>query len=87
MPNISYIVPLENQTVIIKFMYLLSVQGTMRSDMHGMYLSVQSDETCRTLEQYNPKDMLCVKGRPPRYDSACNVSCIDRFWFPYSSAF
>ncbi|XP_022826065.1 scolexin B isoform X2 [Spodoptera litura] len=46
--------------------------GTMRSDMHGMELAVQSDDVCSTLEQYNSKDMLCVKGRPPRYDSACN---------------
>ncbi|CAH0673883.1 unnamed protein product [Spodoptera exigua] len=46
--------------------------GTMRSDMHGMELAVQSDEVCSSLEQYNNKDMLCVKGRPPRYDSACN---------------
>ncbi|XP_047026077.1 scolexin B [Helicoverpa zea] len=46
--------------------------GTMRSEMHGMELAVQSDEVCSTLEQYNSKDMLCVKGLPPRFDSACN---------------
>lgn len=55
----------------------------MRSDMHGMELSVQSDEVCKTLEQYNPQDMLCVKGRPPRYDSACNVSTIFSHGYEY----
>ena len=46
----------------------------MRSEMHGMELAVQGDDVCSTLEQYNRKDMLCVKGLPPRFDSACNVS-------------
>ncbi|KAJ8724537.1 hypothetical protein PYW08_016011 [Mythimna loreyi] len=46
--------------------------GTMRSEMHGMELAVQSNDVCSTLEQYNSQDMLCVKGTPPRFDSACN---------------
>ncbi|KAG6441751.1 hypothetical protein O3G_MSEX001951 [Manduca sexta] len=46
--------------------------GTMRSEMHAMELSVQSNEVCSKLEQFEAKDMLCAKGRPPRYDSACN---------------
>lgn len=47
----------------------------MRDEMHGMDLEIVSDSVCKEkLEQYNKKDMLCAKGRPPRYDSACNVS-------------
>lgn len=47
----------------------------MRSDMHGMELAVQEDDVCKTaLVQYSAEDMLCTKGRPPRLDSACNVS-------------
>ncbi|XP_041968331.1 scolexin B-like isoform X2 [Aricia agestis] len=44
----------------------------MRHDMHVFELEIQSDEVCSELEQYNPQDMLCAKGRPPKYDSACN---------------
>lgn len=46
--------------------------GVMRKDMHAMELSTQSDEVCSKLEQYNSLDMICAKGRPPRFDSACN---------------
>ncbi|KAM3967064.1 scolexin B [Aphomia sociella] len=46
--------------------------GTMSHRMHGMELSVQADDQCAKLEQYSSKDMLCTKGRPPRFDSACN---------------
>ena len=46
----------------------------MRHEMHAMELAVQSDDVCSTLEQFNPEDMLCVKGLPPRFDSVCNVS-------------
>lgn len=53
---------------------IVPFQGTMRHEMHGMELSVQTDEVCSTLVEYNKQDMLCAKGRPPRYDSACNVS-------------
>ncbi|XP_032515946.2 scolexin B-like [Danaus plexippus] len=45
---------------------------TMRHEMHGMDLEVQSDEECGKLVEYDPQDMLCARGRPPRYDSACN---------------
>ncbi|XP_026330242.1 scolexin B-like [Hyposmocoma kahamanoa] len=45
----------------------------MRHDMHGMDLEVQADSACQeALVQYEPKTMLCTKGRAPRYDSACN---------------
>lgn len=46
----------------------------MREDMHGMDLQVLDDNECSSLEQFNAEDMICTKGRPPRYDSACNVS-------------
>ncbi|XP_060802209.1 scolexin B isoform X4 [Amyelois transitella] len=47
--------------------------GYMRHNMHGMELSVLADEECSNkLLQFNPEDMLCTRGRPPRYDSACN---------------
>ncbi|CAH0723886.1 unnamed protein product, partial [Brenthis ino] len=45
---------------------------TMREDMHGMDLEVLDDNECSSLEQFNAEDMICTKGRPPRYDSACN---------------
>ncbi|KOB71952.1 Scolexin B, partial [Operophtera brumata] len=46
--------------------------GFMRSAMHAMELAVQPDEACSKLEQFKKEDMLCTRGRPPRYDSACN---------------
>lgn len=49
----------------------------MRHEMHGMELEVRADSECKeALVQYEPKTMLCAKGRAPRYDSACNVSVI-----------
>lgn len=51
----------------------------MRDEMHGMELEVLDDEVCRAaLVEYNPKDMICTRGRAPRYDSACNVSTYSR---------
>lgn len=56
----------------------------MRSDMHGMELEIQEDNVCQTkLEQYKAQDMLCTKGRPPRFDSACNVSICFFLFFAY----
>nr|AXY94756.1 scolexin [Galleria mellonella] len=46
--------------------------GIMSQIMHGRELSVQADDVCLKLEQYRSKDMICTKGRPPRYDFACN---------------
>nr|XP_053605882.1 scolexin B-like [Plodia interpunctella] len=47
--------------------------GVMRHEMHAMELAVQKDEVCSSrLPQYEAQDMLCTRGRPPRYDSACN---------------
>ncbi|XP_038220098.1 scolexin B-like isoform X2 [Zerene cesonia] len=44
----------------------------MRPDMHAMDLEVLSDSACGELVEYDPQDMLCATGRPPRYDTACN---------------
>ena len=68
-----YICLVMSTTKCVLVIYFL-FQGYMRSEMHGMELAVQSDDVCSTLEQFNPKDMLCVKGLPPRFDSVCNVS-------------
>ncbi|XP_026725974.1 scolexin B-like isoform X1 [Trichoplusia ni] len=47
--------------------------GYMRSDMHKMEMAVQPEEVCKSaLPEYRSKDMVCVKGRPPRFDSACS---------------
>ncbi|CAG4982761.1 unnamed protein product [Parnassius apollo] len=45
---------------------------TMRHEMHGMELSILSEEECAALEEFDSQDMICAKGRPPRFDSACN---------------
>ncbi|CAH2040337.1 unnamed protein product, partial [Iphiclides podalirius] len=45
---------------------------TMRHEMHGMKLEILDDEECSVLEEYDSEDMICAKGRPPNYDSACN---------------
>lgn len=48
----------------------------MRNEMHGMELEVLADNVCeRKFIEYSHEDMICTKGRAPRYDSACNV-CI-----------
>ncbi|XP_026330479.1 scolexin B-like [Hyposmocoma kahamanoa] len=45
----------------------------MRNEMHSMDLEVKADSVCQeALIEYEPKTMLCTKGRAPRYDSACN---------------
>ncbi|XP_072929330.1 scolexin B-like isoform X2 [Epargyreus clarus] len=44
----------------------------MRHEMHGMDLKTLGDAECTRLQEYNPQDMLCTRGRPPRNDSACN---------------
>lgn len=54
------------------------LQEYMRPEMHGMDLEVKADSVCQeAMEQYEPKTMLCTKGRAPKYDSACNVSLIN----------
>ncbi|XP_068623951.1 scolexin B-like isoform X2 [Battus philenor] len=45
---------------------------TMRHQMHGMDLYLLPDEECSKLEEYDSQDMICITGRPPKYDSACN---------------
>ncbi|KPJ13067.1 Scolexin B [Papilio machaon] len=45
---------------------------TMRHEMHGMDLSLLAEEECARLEEYDSQDMICIRGRAPRYDSACN---------------
>lgn len=53
------------------------LQEYMRSDMRSMGLEVMADSACQeALVQYEPENMLCAKGRGPRYDSTCNVSII-----------
>lgn len=50
--------------------------------MHAMDLVTVADEVCsRKLEQYDPHDMLCTTGRPPRNDSACNVSTLTTYLY------
>ncbi|KAJ2947383.1 hypothetical protein O0L34_g17151 [Tuta absoluta] len=45
----------------------------MRDEMHAMELRVMPDSTCKqALLQYEPDNMICTQGRPPRLDSACN---------------
>lgn len=46
----------------------------MREEMHGMDLEILADEECSNLVEFDKQDMICTRGRPPRYDSACNVS-------------
>ncbi|XP_047531796.1 scolexin B-like [Vanessa atalanta] len=46
--------------------------GVMREDMHAMDLEILADEDCSDLLEYDGADMICTKGRAPRYDSACN---------------
>ncbi|XP_037296977.1 scolexin B-like [Manduca sexta] len=46
-------------------------EAKIQSEMHGKKLSVQSNEVCSKLEQFKAEDMLCAKGRPPRYDFVC----------------
>lgn len=48
----------------------------MRSDEHAMDLEVLPSANCSKLIEFDPVDMLCVRGRPPRYDTACNVSIL-----------
>ncbi|XP_013137738.1 PREDICTED: scolexin B-like isoform X2 [Papilio polytes] len=45
---------------------------TMRHEMHGMDLTLLAEEECSKLEEYDSQDMICIRGRAPRYDSACN---------------
>ncbi|XP_013161711.1 PREDICTED: scolexin B-like [Papilio xuthus] len=45
---------------------------TMRHEMHGMDLTLLAEEECARLEEYDSQDMICIRGRAPRYDSACN---------------
>ncbi|XP_063635404.1 scolexin B-like [Cydia splendana] len=45
---------------------------TMREEMHLMELETIDNDACAKLEQFSPEDMFCAKGRPPRFDSACN---------------
>ncbi|CAH2242355.1 jg19968 [Pararge aegeria aegeria] len=53
--------------------YGAAVHGdTMREDMHGMDLEVLDDSECSSLIEFDKTDMVCTKGRPPRFDSACN---------------
>ncbi|XP_045449380.1 scolexin B-like [Melitaea cinxia] len=46
--------------------------GMMREEMHGMDLEILADEECSNLVEFDKQDMICTRGRPPRYDSACN---------------
>ncbi|XP_034828403.1 scolexin B-like isoform X1 [Maniola hyperantus] len=53
--------------------YGAAVHGdTMREDMHGMDLQVLDDDQCSSLIEFDKTDMICTKGRAPRFDSACN---------------
>ncbi|XP_023943671.1 scolexin B isoform X2 [Bicyclus anynana] len=53
--------------------YGAAVHGdTMREDMHAMDLEVLDDSECSSLIEFDSTDMVCTKGRPPRFDSACN---------------
>ncbi|KAI5646867.1 trypsin domain-containing protein [Phthorimaea operculella] len=46
----------------------------MRDEMHAMDLRVMPDSKCKQeLVQYEPEHMICTQGRPPRFDSACNI--------------
>uniref|UniRef100_A0A1E1W1P6 trypsin n=2 Tax=Pectinophora gossypiella TaxID=13191 RepID=A0A1E1W1P6_PECGO len=46
---------------------------TMREQMHGMELQIMADNKCKeAMIQYEADNMICTRGRPPRYDSACN---------------
>ncbi|CAK1543904.1 unnamed protein product [Leptosia nina] len=44
----------------------------MRPDEHAMDLEVLPNSSCSKLIEFDPQDMLCATGRPPRYDTACN---------------
>ena len=46
----------------------------MREDMHGMDLEILDNSECSSLEEFDAQDMVCTRGRAPRFDSACNVS-------------
>ncbi|CAH2085669.1 unnamed protein product [Euphydryas editha] len=46
--------------------------GVMREKMHVMDLEILADEECSNLVEFDKQDMICTRGRPPRYDSACN---------------
>lgn len=59
---------------ITKIIFLYLLQGVMREEMHGMDLEILADEQCSDLVEFDKQDMICTRGRPPRYDSACNVS-------------
>lgn len=46
---------------------------TMRHNMHAMDMETIPDEVCaRRFIEFDKHDMICTKGRPPRYDNGCN---------------
>ncbi|CAH2040339.1 unnamed protein product, partial [Iphiclides podalirius] len=46
--------------------------GSMSYQMHARKLHLLSEKECSALQEFNTTDMICAKGRPPNYDSACN---------------